>query len=48
MRFLPTPAPPNGLDQEDRNMKAKIYRMAVSLSMLALTIEALGAPAKLH
>jgi hypothetical protein len=29
-------------------MKAKIYRMAVSLSMLALTIEALGAPAKFH
>jgi hypothetical protein len=29
-------------------MKAKIYRMGISLTMLALTIEALGAPLKYH
>ena len=29
-------------------MKAKIYRMTVSLSMLAATIVALGAPSKIH
>jgi hypothetical protein len=29
-------------------MKAKLFRMAVSISMLAITVESLGAAAKWH
>ena len=29
-------------------MKAKLFRMAVTISMLAITVESLGAPAKWH
>ena len=46
MRFVHQGSTSNGLDQEDSTMKAKLFRMAVTMSLLAVTVESLGAAAK--
>jgi hypothetical protein len=37
---------PRSPKKESGAMKARLYRMALTVSMLALTVEALGAPKK--